>query len=54
MYVANSPVVQPFDFTTVGEGAAVPDPAPQRETTEALYTRNQIVCDSSNSHSLFI
>ena len=55
LYAADSPTVQPIDFATLSESAAVP--SAHRETTETLYKLSQIVCvkiDSSDTHQLFI
>ena len=53
-YAADSPTVQPLDFTVLSEAAAVP--VPHRETTETLYKVSQIVCvkaDSNETHHMF-
>ena len=42
LWVADSPTVQPLDFTVLSEAAATP--VPHRETTETLYKLSQIVC----------
>ena len=42
LYAADSPTVQPLDFTVLSEAAAVP--GPHRETTETFYKQSQIVC----------
>ena len=54
LYAADSPTVQPLDFTVLSEAAAIP--VPHRETTETLYKLSQIVCvkaDSSDSRQFF-
>ena len=40
LYAADSLTVQPLDFTTLSEAAAVP--VPHRETTETIYKLSQI------------
>lgn len=55
LYAADSPNVQPLDFTVLSESAAVP--VLHRQTTETIYTLSQIVCvkaDSSDTCQLFI
>ena len=54
LYAADSPTVQPLDFTVLSEAAAIP--VPHRETTETLYKLSQIVCvkaDSTDSRQFF-
>ena len=55
LYAADSPTVQPLDFTVLRGAAAVP--VPHRETTETFHKLSQIVCvkaDSSDTRQLFI
>ena len=55
LYVAESPTVQPLDFTMLNEESAAP--VLQREAAETLYKLSQFVCvkaDSNYSHQLFI
>ena len=57
LYAANSPTLQPLDFTVLVLSEAAAVTVPHRETTETLYKLSQIVCvkaDSSKSHQLFI
>ena len=50
LYAADSPTVQPLDFTVLSEAAAVP--VPHREITETLYKVSQIVCVKADSNEL--
>ena len=55
LYAADSPTVQPLDFTVLSEAAAVP--VPHLENKETIYKLSQIVCvkaDSSDTRQLFI
>ena len=55
LYAAESPTVQPLDFTMLSEESAAP--VLQREAAETLYKLSQFVCvkaDSNYSHQLFI
>ena len=55
LYAADSPTVQPLDFTVISEAAAVP--VPHLENKETIYKLSQIVCvkaDSSDTRQLFI
>ena len=47
---ADSPTVQPLDFTVLSVAAAVP--VPHRETTETFYKQSQIVCVKANSSDI--
>ena len=47
LYAADSPTVQPLDFTVLRGAAAVP--VPHRETTETFYKLRQIVCVKADS-----
>lgn len=42
LYAADSPTVQPVDYTVRSEAAATP--VPHRETTETFNKLSQIVC----------
>ena len=55
LYAAESPTVQPLDFTMLSEESAAP--VLQREAAATLYKLSQFVCvkaDSNYSHQLFI
>ena len=56
LYAADTPTVQPLDFTVLSEAEAVP--GPHEKTTETSYKKkSQIVCvkaDSSDTIQLFI
>ena len=54
-YAADSPTVQPIDFTVLREAAAVP--VPHLENKEVICKLSKIVCvkaDSSDTRQLFI
>ena len=52
LYAANSPPVEPLDFSALGQAPAVP--TPQRDRPVTLYEQGQIVCVRGHSSALFV